>query len=211
MAIHLLTEQRVGPLNERQADLVFAAREDCERLRSVGDELLDASRIQAGRIELRVEPCEVGGLVRAALDAQQGFAAERRIALRGEVLPGLPPVQADAERVGLVLANLLQNAVRHSPPGGAVAVRAFEAGSEVRFEVDDAGSGVPPEHREAIFEKYFRLPGAPKGGVGLGLFIAREIVQAHGGAIGVEPGRSGRGSTFWFTLRAVEAGSVAAS
>lgn len=204
LAIHLLTEQRVGPLTEKQADLVYAAREDCERLQATVDELLDLSRIQAGRMELRRRPAEVESLVRQAVEAQEGSAGERRVGLRTEVLPGIGEVLADPERIQLVFANLLSNALRLTPAGGAVSVRARETEGAVRFEVLDGGPGIPEEFRQAIFEKYFQLPGAPLGGAGLGLFIAREIVQAHGGEIGVESG-PGRGSTFWFSLpRAAE-------
>ena len=199
MAVHLLTEETVGPLTPRQADLVYAAREDCERLQGTVDELLDLSRIQAGRMELRTRPIAAEALVRQALDAQQSYAADQHIGLRNEVLPGLGEVVADADRVQLVFANLLTNAIRHSPQGGAVVVRARARPDGVRFEVTDAGAGIAQELHPAVFEKYFQLPGAPSGGAGLGLFIAKEIVQAHGGEIGLES-EPGRGATFWFTL-----------
>jgi signal transduction histidine kinase len=204
MAIHLLTEQRVGPLTEKQADLVYASREDCDRLQSIVDELLDLSRIQAGRIELRRAPTEVEELVRAAVDAQRAAAGHRQIQLRPEALPGIGRVSADADRIQLVFTNLLQNAIRHSPRGGTISVRAFVTNGWVRFEVSDAGPGIPKEYQQAIFEKYFQMPGAPTGGAGLGLFIAKEIVQAHGGEMGVES-EPGMGSTFWFKLPVTEA------
>jgi signal transduction histidine kinase len=209
MAIHLLTEQRVGPLSEKQADLVYGAREDCERLQSTVDELLDISRIQAGRIELRAAPVEVEALVSDALEAQRVFAEQRHVALVSEVLPGIAYVRADVDRIQLVFANLLSNAVRHSPEGAAVSIRAFASEAQVRVEVVDHGPGIPKAYHQAIFEKYFQMPGAPAGGAGLGLFIAREIVQAHGGEIGVES-EPGKGATFWFTLPRVAAGAPSA-
>jgi two-component system, NtrC family, sensor histidine kinase KinB len=98
-----------------------------------------------------------------------------------------------------VFDNLLSNAIRHSPPGGQVAVRAEGDGASVRFEVADQGAGIPREYRERIFEKFFRIPGTKGEGIGLGLYISREIVRAHGGEMGVE-GDPGRGARFWFTL-----------
>jgi signal transduction histidine kinase len=199
MAIHLMIEQRVGPLTEKQADLVYAAREDCERLQGTVDELLDLSRIQAGRMELRTQPTEIETMVRRAFEPLRGAAEQRGVELRCDVVPGLGHVAADPERIQLVLANLLANAIRHSPSGESVVVRADVAGARARIEVVDRGPGVPPEHRQAVFEKYFRVPGATGDGAGLGLFIAREIVQAHGGEIGVSEGPGG-GAAFWFTL-----------
>lgn len=203
MAIHLCTEQTVGPLTDKQADLLFAAREDCERLQNIVDELLNLSRIQAGRIELRTSAVPADALVRAAVDAHRPSAVKKHVELHVEILPGIGDVQADADRVQLVFANLLANAIRHSPEGGAVVIRATPKEGMVRFEVTDEGPGVPWEYHEVIFEKYFQVPGQPSGGVGLGLFISREIVQAHGGQIGLDSD-VGKGSTFWFTLRQEE-------
>ncbi len=204
MAIHLCTEQVVGPLTEKQADLLHAAREDCERLQAIVDELLDLSRIQAGRVELRPVALDVEALVRDALEAQAGTASQRGVQLRSEVLPGNGAVSADPERAQLVLANLLTNAIRHSPGGGVVSIGATRDDGVVRFTVRDAGPGVPHEYQQAIFDKFFRMPGAPAGAAGLGLFIAKELVQAHGGDIGLDS-EPGRGSSFWFTLPATPA------
>jgi NtrC-family two-component system sensor histidine kinase KinB len=199
MAVHLLAEQAVGPLTAKQGDLVFAAREECDRLQAIVDELLDLSRIQADRIELRLAALDPEQLVAEAIDAQRSTAAPREVHLRSELLPGTALVQADRERVLLVLANLIGNAIRYGPVGGHVTLRAARAGAALRFEVRDEGPGVPVEHRQAIFDKYVRAPGAASGGAGLGLFIAREVVLAHGGELQVE-GREGGGATFWFTL-----------
>lgn len=200
MAVHLLAEQAVGPLTPKQGDLVFAAREDCDRLQSIVDELLDLSRIQADRIELRLARHDPEELVREALEAQRSAAAAHEIQLRSELLPDTPPVMADRERILLVLANLLGNAIRYGPTGGTVTVRALPRDGVLRVEVSDEGPGVPAEHQQAIFDKYVRVPGAAAGGAGLGLFIASEIVHAHGGEIGVDSS-PGRGATFWFTMK----------
>jgi signal transduction histidine kinase len=190
MAIHLLCEQQVGPLNDKQADLAFAAREDCDRLQSIVDELLDLSRIQADRIELRLAAVDPEALLREAQSHHDGR-------VRSELLPGMPAIRADRERLVLVLDNLLANAIRYGG-GGEVVVRAREDGSKLRVEVVDHGSGIPAEYQQAVFDKYVRVPGAPPGGAGIGLYIAREIVRAHGGDIGVSssPGET----TFWFTV-----------
>jgi signal transduction histidine kinase len=199
MAIHLLNEQAAGPVSEKQADLLFGARDDCERLQSIVDELLDVSRIQGGKLELHVADVDLESLAREALEAQRSAAELARVELYCEVLPGQGSVRVDEDRIALVFANLLSNAIRHSLPGGAVRVSARVEGARVRFEVADQGPGVPREYSQAIFEKYFQMPNAPPGGAGLGLFIAREIVRAHGGEIGVDD-EPGGGARFWFTV-----------
>ena len=112
------------------------------------------------------------------------------------------PVQADPERVSLVLSNLIQNAIRYSPEGATVELRAEPDGRAVRFTVTDHGPGIPPDQRQRIFEKFVRLPGAKGQGLGLGLYISHEIVLAHGGDLGVADAPGG-GSRFWFTLPVV--------
>jgi signal transduction histidine kinase len=126
-------------------------------------------------------------------------AQEKSIRLLAEPAPRELSVLADSNRVSLVLTNLIANAIRHTPEGGAVSVRAEVEEAVVRFEVQDTGEGVPAEFQERIFEKFFQVPGAKVGGSGLGLTIAREIVLAHEGKIGIES-KVGQGSTFWFTL-----------
>jgi signal transduction histidine kinase len=197
MAIHLCLEQIAGPLNEKQSDLLYAARDDCERLQRIVDELLDLARLQGGRMELHRRRVPVRSLVEAAVDAQRAFAANQHIELKTEVAPAMPEIDIDADRIELVFANLLTNAIRHSPVGAAVQVRGVAVDSVVRFEVIDHGPGIAPDQREAIFEKFAQ--GERRGGAGLGLSIAREIVTAHGGTIGVDS-EVGRGSTFWFTI-----------
>ncbi|HTR52320.1 MAG TPA: ATP-binding protein [Kofleriaceae bacterium] len=200
MAVHLLSEETVGPLTRKQADLVFAAREDCDRLQSIVDELLDLSRIQADRIELRTTALDPEQLIRGVLDAHAGEAEARHVTLEAQLLPGMPAIVADRERMQLVLDNLISNAIKYGPDGGTITVRAAERDGWLRVEVTDQGPGIPAEYKVAIFDRYVRVPGARGGGAGIGLYIAREIVRAHGGEIGVDS-EPGKGSTFWFTVK----------
>ncbi|HVG61789.1 MAG TPA: ATP-binding protein [Hyalangium sp.] len=199
MAIHLCAEGVVGPVTEKQADLLYAAREDCERLQGIVDDLLDLSRIQAGQLALNLQRVPAGELVERALGAHRVAAEDRGVRLSKEVAPEVEVVEGDAERLQLVLSNLVGNGIRHTPAEGEVAVRLAREGEWVRFEVKDTGEGIPPGEQARIFEKFYRAPGAPAGGAGLGLSIARDIVRAHGGEMGVVSA-SGQGSTFWFTL-----------
>ncbi|MFY0562761.1 ATP-binding protein [Archangium lansingense] len=199
MAIHLCAEGVVGPITEKQADLLHAAREDCERLQGIVDDLLDLSRLQSGRVVLEVRPVSTEAVLEAALAPHRVSAEERGVRLSMSQEPGLERVEADPDRLQLVLSNLVANAVRHTSHGGEVVVRARSDGERVRFEVADTGEGISPEHQQRIFEKFYRVPGANTGGAGLGLSIAQEIVQAHGGEMGLSS-EPGVGSTFWFTL-----------
>jgi two-component system, NtrC family, sensor histidine kinase KinB len=208
MAIHLCAEEVVGPLTQKQAELMSAARDECERLQGIVDDLLDLSRIQSGRLDLRAERVGAATLLRAAAEAHRQPALDAGVALVVEEAQEDEPVRADPERIGLVLSNLVANALRHTPRGGRIALRTTSAGEAERFEVQDTGEGIPLEHQERIFEKFYRVPGGRGGSVGLGLYISREIVQAHGGSMGVTSA-PGQGSTFWFTLPRV-AGQQAA-
>ncbi|HET6146340.1 MAG TPA: ATP-binding protein [Polyangia bacterium] len=199
MALHLCLEQAVGPITEKQADLLFAARQDTERLQQIVDDLLDLSRIQSGHMELNRRAVDAATLARDAVKAFAATAEARGIDLRVELMPSLGEVVADPERIALAFDNLIGNAIKYTPAGGRVTVSAESHDHAVRFAIQDTGPGVPPEHRQAIFERFFRMPGATEPGAGLGLYIAKEIVDAHGGRIGVD-GEPGQGSTFWLEL-----------
>jgi two-component system, NtrC family, sensor histidine kinase KinB len=199
MALHLVTEEVVGPLTPKQTELLFAAREDCERLQTIVDDLLNLARIESGRIDLHKRRVEPLSIVEAVVDVHRAAAEQVRVTLRSEVLPSLPEVFADPDRLQLVFSNLVTNAIRHAPAGSALVLHAKQRAGFVRFEITDQGPGIPAEHQRGLFEKFFRVPGSPQGGSGLGLFIAKGLVQAHGGEIGVES-EVGSGATFWFTV-----------
>jgi len=200
MAIHILIEGTVGSLGERQLDLLYAAREDCERLQGIVDDLLDLSRIQAGKVEVSLTTVSSKAVLDAAVAAKSEVARDAGVRLEEGLAEPVLPVLADPDRIGLVFDNLIGNAIRHSPRGGRIDVRAQASDGHVRFEVQDEGPGIAPEYRQRIFEKFFRVPGTKGEGIGLGLYISHEIVAAHGGEMGVDS-VPGEGSRFWFTLR----------
>jgi signal transduction histidine kinase len=201
MAIHMCAEEAAGPLTASQADLMAAARQDCERLQGIVDDILDLSRIQAGRIEIRARPVDPIALAQQAIREVDAAARAGGVKVMLED-PGKPfELQADPERIGVVLDNLLGNAVRHTPAGGQVVVRVKPTSEGARVEVQDTGEGIPAPYQERIFDRFFQVPGSRRGGVGLGLYISREVVRAHGGEMGATS-EAGKGSTFWFTLPA---------
>jgi NtrC-family two-component system sensor histidine kinase KinB len=199
MAVHLCTEQVAGPLTEKQADLLYAAREDCDRLQAMVDDLLDLSRIESGRVELYPLPIEATTLIESAIEKQKGEADAVGVRLSANFPFPAAAVLADHERIGHVFSNLISNAIRHTPKEGSIVLSAAVSNDAVRFAVSDTGSGIPKEFQERIFDKFFRVPNTGSKGTGLGLYITREIVRGHGGEIGVES-EPGKGSTFWFTL-----------
>jgi signal transduction histidine kinase len=202
MAVHLCVEEAAGPLTETQADLLHTARQDCERIQSIIDDILDLARIQSGRVELRREPLQGEELTAAVVETHRPAAAERAIELDAEALPGGPTILGDRERLELVLGNFVTNALRHTPGGGRITVRCVGEEKSLRFEVEDTGEGIPLEYQARVFDRFFQVPGRPSKGSGLGLAIAREIIQAHGGTIGVTS-EVGHGSRFWFALPVV--------
>ncbi len=201
MAIHLLLEEKVGPLTEKQAELLVAAREDSDRLHTILNNLLDISRIESGRVHMELRPVSPRSIVLDGLEPYRRMAQDQGVTLRVDLPDDLPEVQADLTRIKHVFGNLLLNALKYTPPGGSIALTAKADKDWVRFSVSDTGKGMPAEHLPRIFEQFFRVPDqGAESGAGLGLAIVKEIVEAHGGTVGVES-QEGKGSVFTFTLR----------
>jgi two-component system, NtrC family, sensor histidine kinase KinB len=199
MAIHLCVEGAVGPVTEQQLDLLSAAREDCERLQRIVDDLLDLARIRAGLLELSPVRLDVSTLLEQALGGVRSAAEQAGVKLATHLKPGSETLVADKERLALALQNLLSNAIRHTADGGTVTLTAAEDEDGVRFSVKDTGEGIAPEYLPRLFDRFFRVPGATGGSAGLGLSIVKDVAEAHGGRVGVES-VPGHGSTFWLTV-----------
>ena len=202
MAVHLCTEQVAGPLTDKQAELLHAAREDCDRLQGMVDDFLDLSRIESGRVEIYPLPTAVADLIKHSVEDCKAEADLKGVNLSASLSLPSVSVLADHDRIGHVFSNLIGNALRHTPKEGSITLDATIADNSVRFAVTDTGRGIPKEYHERIFEKFYQVPESGPKGTGLGLYIAKEIVRAHGGEIGVES-EPGKGSTFWFTLPSV--------
>jgi NtrC-family two-component system sensor histidine kinase KinB len=200
MSIHLLLEERIGSLNEKQIELLMAARDDSERLVRILNDLLDINRIESGKSRLALEPATPRALVRDAVEPFLVDAKDKGVTVVNDVSEDLPEVMADAEKIRHVFINLLSNALRFTDPGGSVTIRAEQEQDQMMFLVEDTGKGISEEELKHLFEQFYRAPGQDqKSGVGLGLAIAKEIIRAHGGNVGAES-VVGKGSTFHFTL-----------
>jgi len=201
MAIHLLLEEKIGALNDKQAELLIAARDDSDRLYHIVEDLLDISRIESGRVKLDCQAISPRAMLQPAVESLQSAFRDHGVTLKVKVPDALPAVWADRTRIDHVVSNLLSNALKYTAPGGRVTISVQALNKWVSFSVDDTGKGIPAQYRNRIFEQFFRVPDEKsEPGAGLGLAIAREIVEAHGGTISVESSE-GTGSTFTFTLK----------
>ena len=200
MSICLLLEERIGSLNGKQAELLFAAREESERLSHILDDLLDLNRIESGKAHLNMQPCSPSRIGSDGIEPFSVEALDHRVNLVNAFPDGLPEVMADPARIRHVFANLLSNALRFTPPGGSITLSAVEDQDTIRFSVANTGEGIAFEHLGHLFEQFYRVPGQQEeSGIGLGLSIVKEIVEAHGGTVGAESDPKS-GSIFYFTL-----------
>ena len=204
MAVHLLLEEKIGTLNEKQADLLVTARDESERLLGIIEHLLDISRIESGNTRMNLTAVSPYELVEETVESFRREARDKGIMLEVDLPTGLPDAAADPTHITHVLANLLSNAIKYTPLGGKIRVTARPDQEKINFYVADNGKGIPKEYQAKVFEKFFRIPdqGAVSG-EGLGLAIAREIIKAHNSEISLESAE-GKGTTFKFSLKRFE-------
>jgi signal transduction histidine kinase len=182
---------------------VALAKHQAARLERLINDLLDVSRVRAGKLELQRAPTDLAAIVREAVEEQRQVNPERTLLLQ-VAPPCAVPVLADADRIGQVVTNYLTNALKYSPADRPVTVGLDLDEGQARVWVRDEGPGLSPEEQERIWERFHRVPGiqVQSGtgvGLGLGLHISRTIVERHQGQVGVESA-PGQGSTFWFAL-----------
>jgi signal transduction histidine kinase len=200
MGLHLLLEEKIGPLNTKQLELLLAAREDSERLLRMINDLLDLARLESGHTRQRLEVVSPQTLIDDALPNLRSLLEAQDSRLVTDVAPDLPEVTVDSRQISHVFSNFVSNAARFSKPGEEIVLSVKQIGKTVRFSVLDHGPGIAKEFQSRVFERFFRIPGTEESnGVGLGLAIAKEIVVAHGGNIGLRS-VPGEGSEFYFDL-----------
>lgn len=173
-----------------------------EHVSALIDDLFEISRLDTGTLELQLKPSSVGEILANVMDSMEAQAHMKALNLRGELDGDLGQVEVDPVKIQRVLYNLIQNAIRHTPPDGTIVVRAQDLGAKVQIDVTDTGQGIAQEELEMVFERLYRGEKSRSreyGGSGLGLAIAKGIVEAHGGNIWVES-KLGVGSRFSFSL-----------
>lgn len=197
----ILQDEVSGPLNAEQHLHVRRIQEGSERMLDLVNDLLDVGLVATGKVHVSPSEGRFGDLVAEAVAQHLTRAKQRSQRLSAEVDLTIP-VRVDRARIRQVLSHLLSNAIKFTPAGGQVRVRVMRSGACARAEVADTGPGIPPEHMERIFAPFQQVDMSPTrlvGGTGLGLCIAKAMVEAHGGRMGVDS-EPGRGAVFWFEL-----------
>jgi hypothetical protein len=198
--LELLLDEEMGSLNDKQKEALEAVTERTRVLGRLINDIVTIQSIDASSLD--VQEFELPPLFHVAVENAQVRAPGVR--LQSETPPGLPPVKADPNLIERALNHLLDNAIKFSPDGGAITLRARAEGQMVRVEVEDNGIGIPPEALPFVFDRFYQVDGSTTrrfDGAGLGLAVVKQIAEVHGGQIGVRS-IEGQGSTFYFTLPA---------
>ncbi|HSF48682.1 MAG TPA: HAMP domain-containing sensor histidine kinase, partial [Burkholderiales bacterium] len=198
----VLDQRLFGELNPKQAEYVKDINASGQHLLSLINDILDLSKIEAGRMELQVSEFSLPAALENALTLVRERASRRGVRLALELTNGIGNVKADERKVKQILLNLLANAIKFTPAGGKVSVSAKRNGDAVEIAIQDTGIGIAPEHHELIFEEFRQLgpeSGQKREGTGLGLALARRFVELHSGRMWVESA-PGKGATFTFTI-----------
>jgi two-component system sensor histidine kinase ResE len=207
--ISLILDGKTGNINQKQYESLSRAHRQSKRLAALINDLLDISRIEAGRIEMKREQVQMDSVAERRIEELRPQADEKAISLLLDAKPNLPLVIADADRIGQVFINLIGNAIKFTPDGGKVTVKISQssqngsAADGFHVEIVDTGPGIPPEEREKVFDKFQQLGRTQtqqQSGTGLGLSIASGIVEAHRGKLWVDAGDNGQGSNFQFFI-----------
>ncbi len=201
MSLKLLKDERIGPINNQQSELIDHLNEDSERLLKITSELLDLSQVETGNIQLNFTTSEPIEIVDYALNAVKFPAEQKNISLKVNADKLLSKVQVDVEKTAWVLVNFLSNALRYSPPKSTVVIEIKEKINEIIFSVQDSGKGIDEQYQKRLFERYFQVPtdGQNKSGSGLGLAISKDFIEAQQGRIWLKSA-IGEGSIFYFAL-----------
>jgi signal transduction histidine kinase len=197
--LEFLREGEIGELTDEQARCVSVIERNAGRLQQLVDDILQLGRAEEGQLKLTVEPVDVGRLVRHAAESARSVGERKGLALTVQVAPELPDLEGDRRLLAQALDNLVSNAIKFTPAGGTVTIRARPADDGVELEVEDSGVGITTDELPHLFERFFRASTAVASGTGLGLPIARSIADLHGGTISVDS-TVGVGSTFRLRL-----------
>jgi signal transduction histidine kinase len=196
MAAEMILETSDGAAQARGVSII---RRTSDRMNRMVQDLLDVAKLETGRLAIEVENTDVVTLVEEAVEMLGPLAEEQGLTLASVTAPDAPGICVDRGRILQVLSNLVGNAVKFTPAGGQITLHVRPEGDVVRFAVADTGPGIPPDQMQRIFGRFWQANASDRRGLGLGLTIAKSIVEAHGGRIGADS-RMGEGTEFWFTV-----------
>ena len=180
-------------------EFVNKIQRSVDQMETLIADLLDFARIQSGAFSVLISADRLSQVVMPVIDRMRAQAEAKRQTLEVDIPSSLPYVAIDAHRIGQVVSNLVSNAIKFTPEEGTIRVSARQRDHKIVVSVADTGPGIPQEHLSKIFDRFWRTPGTKQKGSGLGLSIAKGIVEAHGGTIWAES-QLGKGSSFFFTL-----------
>ena len=202
-SLETLSNERLGTLTEVQKEILEKAHSSNKRMLSLVDDLLDVVRIEEGTRLYKLVSMHIEEVIQSVIDIYQDRIKKKQIKFEVQVSnKKLSKIEIDPDKIFLVIQNLLDNAIKYSPVGGIISISLSEKENKIEFSIKDSGIGIPEDQRQNIFSKFFRGKNAVKtepGGNGLGLFIAKNIIEAHHGKIWFES-EEGKGTTFYFAL-----------
>lgn len=201
-AIELLMSGRIGQIEEKQLEYFKILKENSNRMKELVSDLLTVSRIETAELPTKKEECHLEDIIKDFIKEFQPFATASNVEIAFKPQLNLPKVLVDASQIKLVIENLLDNAIRYIKEPGKVEIRLERQNEQLYFEIKDTGVGIPKDDQKYIFQKFFRSENIMRHqtqGTGLGLYIARAIIEKLGGKIGFKS-QEGKGSTFYFTL-----------
>lgn len=202
-SLETLLKERIGALNAEQKRITKKAFDSTERMLELVNDLLNVAKIEEGKYIYKKTPTDFEKLIRSTIELFEEEMKEKQIQFEFCLLSKkIPKVDVDAEKIKLVIQNLLDNAIRYNFPGGQVSINLNFNGKEIEFSIKDSGIGIPESEKGNIFQKFFRASNAIRKeteGSGLGLFVAKNIIEAHGGKIWFES-TEGQGTIFYFNL-----------
>lgn len=200
--VDIILMGKTGEVNATQADFLTTVQDQATHLQTLIDDLLEFSRLDSGQVKLHLTEVSIAEVASAVSDKLKPLADQGELQIINEVSLDIPTIEADRMRIEQVLTNLVQNAIKFTPPSGSVTLRAQDLGEEVQLSVSDTGIGIPTNELQRIFDRFYQVDSGPTRhyrGTGLGLTISKHIVEYHRGRIWAES-TEGKGSTFFFVL-----------
>jgi len=203
--LKMILDGDLGSLTKEQREFLEKTYQSNERIINLINDLLNVTRIEEGRYIYKPQTTEILPIIESLLKSYEGMIQKKNLTLELKKPPKLPKVKVDIEKISLAIQNLLENAIIYNVPNGKIEITLEDKGEEIQISVKDTGIGIPKDQQQRMFTKFFRGSNAMKidtEGSGLGLFITKNIIDAHGGKIWFES-EEGKGTTFYFTLPTV--------